>query len=267
MRINWKIVFGSLLVGLIVVGCLLASFWQLSRLSERKELNAKIKSRMNQKPFELKSTEDIASNDEINSFEYRPIRMAGTFEESKQVLVAGRSFEGAPGFNVLTPLRLSSGNGTVYVNRGWISQPLGDSIIDSRVEAKNISPYGGYEKERQVVGLLRKNEPKRLIGSSKLNKDTLVSPLISSDSFSDLFEGKELETVANFWVQEEFQEIGSKRLPKSSPQREIFPKQISRPELNEKNHLSYAFQWLSFAVVAVITWIVIIRKQKKGTLN
>ncbi|HQZ14551.1 MAG TPA: SURF1 family protein [Acidimicrobiia bacterium] len=264
MKVNLKLIFGSLFVVIVVAVCLLASFWQFSRLAERKDLNAKIESRMNLDPFEL-TGEIVGQSSELNlnDFEYRSIQVRGSFIKEGQVIVAGRSFEGAPGFNVVTPLKLEKGEAIIYVNRGWIPQSLGDLIIDNNAE-KDIEPLGGYSQNREVIGMVMKNEPKRIVGSSQLNTETQVSPRIATDTFSVLFNKSEAQKVTNFWIQEDFQKVDGKRVVKSSPQKEIFPKQIPKPELNERNHFSYALQWLSFALVAIITWIVILKKQKRA---
>jgi len=258
MKFNKKAVFGSVLVFVIVTVCLLASFWQFSRLAERKDLNSKIESRMAKVPFEL------TSPIELGDLEYRSVKMEGVFIEDKQVLVAGRSFESEPGFNILTPFEIEDSGVIVFVNRGWIPQPFGDSIIDGQRNSEDFAPSGGYDKQRTVVGMIRKNEPKRIIGNSELSIETSVSPRIDSESFKGLFDKDQKVKVAKFWIQEDFQIIDSKKVAKSSPQLEIFPKQIPPPELDERNHFSYAMQWLSFALVAIITWIVILRKPKKA---
>ena len=257
MKFNMKLMAGSFFVVLIVCVCLAASYWQFSRLAQRKDLNAKIERSMAKPPFELNKSV------ELGDLEYRTVEMTGIFDGDRQVLVVGRFFEGEPGFNVLTPFVLDNGSAIIYVNRGWIPQPLGDSIIDGKSSAADIEPFGGYDQKRNVTGLIRRNEPKRVVGNSHFNDKTSISPRIATDTFIELFDKEQAKKVADFWVQEDFQSIDGKKIAKSSPEKEIFPKQIEKPKLDERNHLSYAIQWLCFAIIAIITWVVILRKSKK----
>lgn len=264
MKSSRKLYLGHFLVFLVVIGCLIASFWQFSRLSERKDLNEKISKAMQSKPIDLpQELFGQDSKDTIVEYEYRPVEITGEYIEDSDVLVAGRTFEGQPGFNVLTAFKTVNEDVIIFINRGWISQNLGDSIIDKKVNRSVIEPSQGFNTQRTVVGLFRKNESKRLLTTSKLNKETRVSTLISSEVLKDGLQTNYAELAANFWIQEDHSIIDGKKVAKSSPSKEVFPKQILFPELNERNHLSYAIQFLSFALIAIITWIVILRKQRK----
>ena len=57
-----------------------------------------------------------------SNYEYRHVRVQGTFDNDKETLVF-RPSEDGPGYLVMTPLALASG-GTIIVNRGWVPDSL-----------------------------------------------------------------------------------------------------------------------------------------------
>jgi len=56
---------------------------------------------------------------------YHKIVLNGVFDGEHQFIRDNRILNGQPGYHILTPLKLSSGQGTILINRGWI--PLGHS--------------------------------------------------------------------------------------------------------------------------------------------
>jgi len=89
-------------------------FWQLSRLAERRAFNVTVTERLSlaPQPLGMLSTDTAVGH-------YRRISAAGTFDFDREVLLAGRSHNGSPGVNLLTPLRTGAGDSAVLVNRGW----------------------------------------------------------------------------------------------------------------------------------------------------
>jgi cytochrome oxidase assembly protein ShyY1 len=222
-------------------------FWQLARLNERKELNTRIETRMNKPAFELSEVADL----KVDDTEYSKISLEGKFIESSDILIAGRSKEGEPGYNVMTAF--SAGEKIVFVNRGWVNLPLGEAMSSGVAGEEVTSPAAGFEQETKVIGLIRKNEEKRLIGkSSEVDENNFVSTRIDTSLFSNRNEQVSNGQLVDFWVQETDQFVEGKEV-----ERKDFPVVLPDPELTERNHFSYAMQWLIFGVVAIITWIVI----------
>ncbi len=54
------------------------------------------------------------------SAQYRPVTVTGRYDLAHQLLLDNRTWQGHPGYEVLTPLRLSAGGTAVLVNRGWV---------------------------------------------------------------------------------------------------------------------------------------------------
>jgi surfeit locus 1 family protein len=110
--------YAGLLVGLAVaLVCGRLGVWQLSRRTERRALNAVLEARLAQPPLMLEAGVPFVSVP-ADSLRFRRARAAGRLDFANQVIEIARSFEGAPGVHVLTPLRLADGVG-VLVDRGW----------------------------------------------------------------------------------------------------------------------------------------------------
>ena len=89
--------------------------WQLDRLDQRQEANTFIRSRISDRvplPGEGWST------GRAGELSYKGVSATGQYATGRDVLVRYRSFEGLPGYHVVTPL--VTADGPVLVNRGWI---------------------------------------------------------------------------------------------------------------------------------------------------
>jgi surfeit locus 1 family protein len=110
--------YAGLLAGLAVaLVCGRLGFWQLDRRAERRALNATLDTRLALPPLAFDSGTTLVGM-VPDSLRFRRARAAGRLDFSGQVIEIARSFQGAPGVHVLTPLRLADGVG-VLVDRGW----------------------------------------------------------------------------------------------------------------------------------------------------
>ena len=115
-------ILSHLFVLACVVVMIWAGFWQLSRLSERRAANAEVLSAQTEPiaPIgEVLPNGSDSTADEVAAAQYRAVTVTGTYRPDDQVLIRNRSYEGAPGYWVLTPLVLADGS-AVGVNRGWV---------------------------------------------------------------------------------------------------------------------------------------------------
>ena len=84
---------------------------------------------------------------------YTQVRLEGSYDGEHQFLLDNMSHNGQPGYEVLTPLRLSDGR-TVVVNRGWI--PLTTSrrqLPDVRIDATAPQTPTGRLDDLPVAGI------------------------------------------------------------------------------------------------------------------
>lgn len=249
-----KYLAGSFLVILIAISCFLLSSWQFSRLSERKALNKKISSRMTTKAITMSALEVESKSNFIKNNEYRRVKVTGKFVDKASVLILGRPQDGDPGYNMMSLLESEDGK-LLYVNVGFLSTTLGEALGDGDVSEKEAFTKLGDGKSYSFEGLVRKNESKGLFGSNASVKEGKTTNRIDVNLFLKRV-GKDKAKVENdYWVQL-IKFDGPKSIDK-------YPDPISTPELSEKNHLSYAIQWIFFGFTAIITWCIICFKASK----
>ncbi|HMS25060.1 MAG TPA: SURF1 family protein [Acidimicrobiia bacterium] len=264
MLFSRKYIVGHFFVVIIVTTCFFLSYWQFSRLSERKELNTRIEARMLQPQAELSSiVVPTDSSVVIKNNEYRRVSVEGTYDESGQVLISGRTQDGEPGYNVITPLVTDQEHNkidqyVVYINRGWIPQPLGDALANGSVDGEDIAPPQGYETSRTIVGLVRKNESKQFLNTAKqVEKQKAITTRISTELLLKISGARNKDVLYPLWIQKQYETIDGKKVETNDNAPVDYPTTLARPELTERNHFSYALQWVLFGFVAMITWGVI----------
>jgi surfeit locus 1 family protein len=135
------VVVAALLVGL--------GLWQLRRLAWKEGLIAAVEARVHAEPVELPPPSDWSALKPAD-YEYRHVRVSGVYDFSRQALVfralsSPRGRFGGPGYLVMTPLKLASGE-TVLVNRGFVPE-----------EMKGAAQTTGAA-EATVSGLIRATE-------------------------------------------------------------------------------------------------------------
>ncbi|XP_076749801.1 surfeit locus protein 1 [Xylocopa sonorina] len=132
--------------------------WQIQRRQEKLDLVEKLKSRTSHEPVELPE-----SLENLETLEYYPIKLKGTFLYDKEFIVGHRSLlvDGAPvnrnsfmttnerGYHVVTPFKLADRDLTILVNRGWIPSSLKNPKRRKESQIKD---------ETEITGILRLNE-------------------------------------------------------------------------------------------------------------
>ena len=94
-RPKW-VLFSAVMLGLVVLMVNLA-LWQLRRLHERRAMNAEVVAAMHEDPIDATAPGPIR--------QWRTLTASGTYDVSQQVLIRNRSYQGQPGFHVVTPLQ------------------------------------------------------------------------------------------------------------------------------------------------------------------
>lgn len=125
---EWRIVLLAVLLVPLFVGL---GVWQLSRAEEKREISARWAQQR------LLPALPLASLDrDPERLAYRPVSLQGQFLQGRDFLLDNRIRQGRYGLEVLTPMRLASGE-LVLVNRGWIE---GDP---SRRQLPRVAPVAG----------------------------------------------------------------------------------------------------------------------------
>ncbi|GAA4479193.1 hypothetical protein GCM10023094_23960 [Rhodococcus olei] len=196
--------------------------WQLGKNTNTEHRNTLIEQSVNADPVPigtiLPASGPLAADDE-----WRQVTATGTYLPDQQVLVRLRSIEGDPAYEVLTPMRLSSGP-VVLVNRGYVRPVQG--TLPPTIEP---SPAG----EVTVTARARASE------GTVAGKDPIVENGVTQVYFVDA--GQVGATVGLPLVDGWFQ------LAEGQPGA-LTP--IPLPQLDAGPYLSYGLQWLAFGIMA-----------------
>jgi len=220
MSLRRKDYVGAAVALLLAAGCVRLGFWQLHRLHQRRARNAVIAAARALPPIDLPA----ASADSLAE---RRVRARGTYDWTHEHVWHARTYEGAPGVTLVTPLRLADGT-WVLVDRGWA--PSADAYhVDSPHfrEADTATIEGLAEAAPRDRG---DADPRRLADSLGGAVLPVVVQLLPGGTTAHL-------------------PLGLVRWP--------------APELDEGPHLSYTVQWFSFALIILVGTVMLLRKQAR----
>ena len=213
----------ALAVAFAVV-CVGLGAWQFDRRAQARAEISRIESNYDRAPVPV--SEALGKFDSFEeSQKWLPVSLTGTYLSEHEVLVRNRPFAGRPGFEILTPMRLT--DDTVFiVDRGWL--PTG-----SKQDAPDVVP-AAPTGEVTVTARLREGEP-LLPGRTSVEG----SGQIATAHLPQLAEmvGEPTYTGA----------YGLIATPGANPG--SVPTESLRPTLDEGPHLSYALQWYVFAII------------------
>jgi surfeit locus 1 family protein len=212
-----------LVFALVVAGvCVRLGFWQLQRLHDVRVFNAAIEAGMHAPPVPVETV--LGSSPGASAAAYRRVSATGTYDMAQEVILYGRSLSNdQPGNHVLTPLILSDGT-AVIVDRGWVPLAM------ATPPAAEAAPPGGTVT---VVGVLYASE-----ASSQ-------GPAVTTLRQVDL---PRLGSQLPYPIAPLYLKLESQTPAQPGP----LPTPEPPPPLDEGPHLDYAFQWFSFATIAVL---------------
>lgn len=215
LRPRW--IAGHVLLVVTVVTFVNFGFWQLRRLDERRAVNERIVERLAVPPVALDDLLDTVGTD-LSDLEYRRVTVDGRYLPDTGLLTGPRSRDGRPGPQVLTVLQRDSG--AVLVDRGWI--PF------NRAQVTAPPPPPG---QVTVDGIVRAAEPGQIGDGAQVAH---IVPTQIADRVG--------VTLPPFYIE----------LWDQQPFESTAPLPAAPPELSEGSHQSYALQWFSFALIALI---------------
>jgi surfeit locus 1 family protein len=243
---DWSFVWrpGWILSHLFVASCVVAfvllGFWQLSRLQERKDANALIRSRETAEPVPLGTLIPVDATPEQSApISYRKVTVTGRYDNDNQVLIRNRTRASSdPGWWMMTPLVTADGT-AVAVNRGWVPYAIDEN--------GPLTEYAPPEGTVTVTGLVYPTQ-NRQSGPTDNPEGTLRTL-----SRVDLTRWARQLDYGLFPVYVNLQS--------SDPaQSGDLPEPVAAPTLDEGPHLNYAGQWFIFAVLTVIVYPLLLRR-------
>ncbi|HEY9291234.1 MAG TPA: SURF1 family protein, partial [Microlunatus sp.] len=201
--------------------------WQLRRLHERRVDNVVIRTN---EAAPVADFDQLFSQPITEQQEWRRVRVTGTFDAGQQYVIRYRDNGDDSGYEVVTPLRTSSGK-TVLIDRGFIAIGGGQQI-----PSQAPAPPSGTVT---IVGRARASETGRDSATVPVNGS---ARLINTDKIgADLKEPIAAGYIDVLTMQ-----------PKDT---EDFD-QIVLPELSDGPHFWYAVQWFMFTGIGVLGIVV-----------
>jgi cytochrome oxidase assembly protein ShyY1 len=114
----------------VAASCARLGLWQLERLDERREANARFRRGLRAAPVVLDEAPGAGAA-------YRRASATGVYDRAAGVVLYGRPLEGRPGDHLLVPLRLDDGS-AVLVDRGWVPTGTGAATPSGRIRVDGI---------------------------------------------------------------------------------------------------------------------------------
>lgn len=219
------------------IACFFLSQWQFDRNDARSAQLELVERNYDAAPVVL--SQAVSGTDSFNeTLEWHPVAVRGTYLAGEDVVVRNRPHGGTAAFEVLAPLRTEDGR-ILVVDRGWVPPAeTGDGPV-----AVPAPPVG----EVEVVVRLRPGEalPTSGRGAPDGQVPTIHLPLIAQ------LTGPETITAA-YGV-----------LVSEDPAVAGMPFSLSSPSDDPGPHLSYAIQWILFAIMGFIFIGYIIRTERR----
>ena len=180
----------------------------------------------------------VGESDEYNNFKinYRletPIEgidINGIFDFEKQIYLYSLNSKGAPGYDVITPIKINS-NEVLLINRGWIKKDLKGNININNIKSKSFE------------GIVK-----------KITKPNIFKP--ENDIKNNIWYTLKLEDLQNFTGYK----LNNFVLFLQNSQTNLVKNKIVSPDL-PNNHLKYAITWYSVALSILLYFLYFRKKQ------
>ena len=207
-----------------IIGFGLLSRWQWSRADEQRTERLSIS--------EAQVLQGVTSVNDLE--EFTRVRVSGVFSNQDTQLIRQRPLDGGNGYWVMTPLDSSGGTRT-WIIRGWV----GASTAATQVPVVPPAPAGTI----RVSGAVREFEPPLddVYGLpdgviARMSREELTTP-----GFTKAVDNRVVQLI-------------------SATPSDAGIMVVPLPEVDEVQNISYAVQWILFALVAVIGWFIFLRR-------
>ena len=221
---RWTIYVSLAIV--FAIACAFLSNWQFTRNEERSADLALIEANYDAEPVPLASVLS-GTTDFDPETEWLPVVLTGRYLPEDQLLARNRPHGGTSAFEVLTPFQLDDGR-VMIVNRGWVP-PASDSSDPAPVPA----PPAG---EVSVTVRLRPGEPAPVSGRGAPEGQV---PVIDLPAIAEVTGPATVTAAYGLMVSED-------------PAPAERPAALASPAEDPGPYLSYAIQWILFAVMGFV---------------
>jgi cytochrome oxidase assembly protein ShyY1 len=212
-----------LVVALGAWGAYLLGQWQFHRLEDRKESNHTTATNLAAPPVPIDRLMDVGSGPDEDDA-WRRVTVHGTYDDAHSIVLKYQTRDGAPGIDVVTPLRTDEG-AAVLVDRGWLgTDNTGGDRPELPPTADGRVTVTGYVRADATGDSTTVDDLATRAVSSERVAEVLPYPLYGG--FLDLAEQAPRPTT----------ELGPVELP---------------DDTSEGPHFFYGLQWWFFGALAI----------------
>ena len=229
---NWTLRKWILSIVAISLAAIFVSlgFWQLRRLSARRDVNTMLAARRAAPEVELDSLPSDTA-----AAHFRRVHVRGSYDHPQEILLTLRGRNGSPGVNILTPLLRPRNDTVVLVNRGWVYAPDGITVDTKPWREADTLNGTGFIETFPTKGPFEPPNPARPRSFRRLSRTDVQKAFPYP--------------IANYYV-----------VLTDSAESSSVPPRVEAPPLDEGSHRNYAIQWFSFAAIAVGGLIIFLRR-------
>jgi surfeit locus 1 family protein len=217
--------------------------WQLDRLHQRREFNAKVVSEMGQPPLDL----TIEASEDLSGMQYRHAVVEGEYDHSNQVILINQVYQGKYGARLFTPLHILGSDQVILVDRGWIPAEEALSGTWDPYDEPGLVKISGVIRLSQIkpdFGSI--NDPTPVPGGERIKRWNLVN--------LDQMAQQLPYPILDVYLQAS-PDPSWTRLPyRTEPEL----------DLTDGSHLSYALQWFTFAAILAVGYPLYLRREENG---
>ena len=239
----YKFLFSSkwlgylLLAAIFATACVFLGRWQMDRRAETLAEIHRVTSNYSATPI----TFDQARK-EFNqldpSREWTQVKLQGTYDVDGQRIVRNRPLNGQPGYEVVVPFKLVSGE-TVVIDRGWL--PIGNKT-PGRPDSIPAPPTG----QVTAVVRLKPGEPTLQRGAPSGQLASIDLPTYAGELGYPILTG------------------AYGQLASETPAVADMPAPFPMPSVDEGTHLSYSLQWFAFGILMFVAFGYAARQQARN---
>jgi len=226
-----------LLAAIFAAACVFLGRWQMDRRAETLAEINRVLTNYSAAPVPFSAVEDEFS--ELDpAKEWTQVELRGRYDADGQRIVRNRPLNGQPGYEVVVPFKLATGE-TVVIDRGWL--PIGNNN-PGRPDSIPAPPTG----EVTAVVRLKAGEPTLQRGAPEGQLASIDLPAYAEELGYPVLTGA-------------YGQLASETPPAAET-----PFPFPMPSTEEGTHLSYSLQWFAFGVLMFIGFGYAARQQARN---
>jgi surfeit locus 1 family protein len=208
--------------------------WQTRRAVEKESLQATLDRRAAEPPLQLPPAP--AGWDAVAM---RRLSVRGEYAERFGILLDNKVHRGRVGYQVVTPLRIAGANVHVLVNRGWVA-----------------------------AGRTRADVPQVAVPRGPQTVDGIAT--VPAERVYELAADSPRDAVWQHLVLDRYRawsglELAPFVLQQTNDAGDGLVREWDRPDAGADRHRSYALQWFSLAILAVVLYVALNVKRRPGS--